>query len=48
MKYQKEYFGALEGLNLCNSSNTVFAVSAGAVIGLHACCMAKICACLAQ
>jgi hypothetical protein len=30
MKYQKEYFRVLKGLNHCNSSNIVFAISAGA------------------
>jgi hypothetical protein len=29
MKYQKEYFRVLRGLNPCNSSNIVFAISAG-------------------
>jgi hypothetical protein len=29
MKYQKEYFRVLKGLNPCNSSNIVFAISAG-------------------
>jgi hypothetical protein len=30
MKYQKEYFRVLKGLNPYNSSNIVFAISAGA------------------
>jgi hypothetical protein len=30
MKYQKEYFRVLKGLNPCNSSEIVFAISAGA------------------
>jgi hypothetical protein len=30
MKYQKEYFRVLKGLNPCNSANIGFAVFAGA------------------
>jgi hypothetical protein len=30
IKYQQEYFRVLKGLNPCNSSDKVFAISAGA------------------
>jgi hypothetical protein len=43
MKYQKEYFRVLKGLNPCNSSNIVFAISAGAAPDRVLNCMAKIC-----